>query len=407
LTEAGKVTGVRKAGALKALDPDVYVRRRQSLMQSLKRPVLVFGMGSALGGGTKSHGALRYLTGWDGHESASLLVLSPTGLRLIVNSPFMAPLAVESVPELAPAYLPPEEWLELIRGLVPVGDIGLVGMDELLMGIARLLDPAIRDDVEAAGFLNRMRLVKEPSALQVHRQGAAICDTLFAALPKFLKPGKSALSAQRDLEALALSHGADYCRTRLTMRPVADRPRYWPEETGDLVTAGDQVLFGIALTVDGHWAHGIRMGSIGPLVKDHAALLRIVADCLDAGLALARPGVALTDLADAMEAAFAAGTAGLDMRAAQRFRFGHGLGLSYEDPILTDAFVQAFCVSEFPARPADNGCILASGMVLELHPNLFLPGVGGAALGEMVIVTDQGPERPIRYPLAAQEFGKS
>jgi Xaa-Pro aminopeptidase len=39
-------------------------------------------------------------------------------------------------------------------------------------------------------------------------------------------------------------------------------------------------------------------------------------------------------------------------------------------------------------------------MVLELHPNLFLPGIGGAALGEMVIVTETGAERPTGYPLS-------
>ncbi|MGR3507298.1 MAG: M24 family metallopeptidase [Paracoccaceae bacterium] len=406
MTGRSQATAGLRVTSLKALDPDVYAGRRRALMDGLQRPVMVFGMGSALGGGTKSHGALRYLTGWDGHESASLLVLSPQGARLIVNSPFMAPLAVDSVPELAPVYAPPANWMSLIRLQVPTGDIGLIGIDELPTGMAGQLALVLRDDVEAAGFLDSMRLIKEPSALQVHRQGAAICDTLFVALPKFLRSGTFALSAQRELEALALSQGADYCRTWLTVRPVADRPRYWPSETGDLVAEGDQVLFGIALTVDGHWAHGIRTGSVGPLRQDHAALLRIVSDCLEAGLALARPGVALADLADAMEAAFAAGTSGLDMRAAQRFRFGHGLGLSYEDPILTDAFVQGYGLAEFPARPAGKGCILASGMVLELHPNLFLPRLGGAALGEMVIVTDQGPERPIRYPLAPRVFGQ-
>lgn len=402
MTEGGKFPEACRKGALKGLDPDVYVRRRHALMEGLRRPVLVFGMGSALGGGTKSHGALRYLTGWDGHESASLLVLSPTGARLIVTSPFMAPLAVESVPELAPVYLPLAEWVALISELVPEGDIGLIGVEELPTGMARLLASIIRDDVEAVGFLDRLRLIKEPSALRVHRQGAAICDSLFAALPGYLSPGKSARSAQRDLEALALSQGADYCRTWLTVRPVADRPRYWPEETDDPVTAGDQVLFGIALTVDGHWAHGIRMGSVGPIRSEHADLHQIVEDCLDAGLALARPGVALTELADAMEEAFAVGTAGLDMRAAQRFRFGHGLGMSYEDPILTHAFVQSYGVSNMPRRPDGAGRLLATGMVLELHPNLFLPGLGGAALGEMVIITDQGPERPIRHPIGLQ-----
>jgi Xaa-Pro aminopeptidase len=141
------------------------------------------------------------------------------------------------------------------------------------------------------------------------------------------------------------------------------------------------------------------MGAMGPVHPDHMPLIDSVAQSLAAGLALARPGVALTDLADAMEQAFAVATQDMDLSRAQRFRFGHGLGLSYEDPILTDAFVQSFGAMTPPQRAAGAGGILAPGMVLELHPNIFLPGIGGAALGEMVIITESGAECPIRSAL--------
>jgi Xaa-Pro aminopeptidase len=380
--------------------PDLCRYRRADFLARIGRPVLVFGMGSALGAGTKSHGALRYLTGWDGHESASLLVLTPERARLIFSSPFMQPLASETLPELDPVYCPLAAWPDLLRDLLSEGQIGVIGTDEMPLGAARALGDLVVDDLDAARVLGMMRLVKEPAALALHREGAAICDTMFAHLPAVLRPGHPAAEAQRALEALALSKGADYCRIWLTVRERADRPRYWPEETSAQVSAGDQVLMGVALTVDGHWAHGIRMGAIGPMRSEHLQLMEVVAGCLQAGLSMARPGVAVSDLADTMEAAFVAATAGLNLGGAQRFRFGHGLGLSYEDPILTDAFVQSFGVTPPPDRAEAAGSVLAPGMVLELHPNLFLPGIGGAALGEMVIVTETGAERSIGYPLS-------
>ncbi|WP_322895563.1 MULTISPECIES: M24 family metallopeptidase [unclassified Yoonia] len=390
---------------LRQNDPGLYQRRRDALVAELGRPVLVFGMGSALGAGSKSHGALRYLTGWDGHESASLLVLTQTGARLICASPFMVPLAAETLPELDPVYLPPDRWAGLIRDHIPAGTVELIGLDELPMGIARHLHPVIREDDTASAVLDRMRVIKEPAALELHRAGAAICDAIFARLPSVLTVGASVADAQRDLESFAVSQGADACRMWLTIRPQADRPRYWPEETQGFVGAGDQVLVGIALTVDGHWAHGIRMGAVGQMRPDHARLLDIVAVCLRAGLDHARPGLPLTDLVDAMEDTFRAGTLSLDRHDLQRFRFGHGLGMSYEDPILTDAFVQSFGVKAPAKRPDGAGGILAPGMVLELHPNLFLPGVGGAALGEMVIIGETGAETPITTPLTPILFG--
>jgi len=388
-------------------DPSIHARRRQSLLAQLGRPVLVFGMGGALGAGTKSHGALRYLTGWNGHESASLLVLSSSGANLILASPFMAPLAAETLPALEPVYLPITDWPDLIRKTAGQDQVEMIGFDELPMGIAQILQPVIRQGDAASAVLDRMRLIKEPAALGLHRAGAAICDAMFARLPSMVSIGASVTQVQQALEAFAISQGADYCRTWLTVRPVADRPRYWSDEVAGTVSAGDQVLMGIALTVDGHWAHGIRMGSVGPMHPDHARFLDCVARCLQAGLSMARPGVALTDLADRMEDAFASGVAGLDLSALQRFRFGHGLGMSYEDPILTDAFVQYFGDATPPLRAKGAGGVLVPGMVLELHPNLFLPGIGGAALGEMVIITEHGAACPITYPLTAMRVGES
>ena len=398
------MTGAEAARAtirpLAAIAPGLHRQRRATLLARVGRPLLVFGMGSALGAGSKSHGALRHLTGWDGHESASLLLLTPDRARLLLASPFMQPLAAELLPELDPFYAPPDTWPSLVRPHLPAAPTGVIGIEEMPLPTAQAFGPAIMADPAATDALNRMRVIKEPPALDLHRAGATICDALFAALPGLIRPGLSATAVQRDLEAMALSLGADYCRTWLTIRAQADRPRYWPAEATAIAAQGDQVLMGIALTVDGHWAHGIRMGSVGPMRPDHQRLMQIVADCLRAGLAMARPGVAVTALADTMEAAFTAGTKGLDLTAAQRFRFGHGLGLSYEDPILTDAFVQGFGTATTPARAEGAGGTLTPGMVLELHPNLFLPGCGGAALGEMVIITDTGPDCPITYPLS-------
>lgn len=385
--------------SLAVLDPGAFLRRRAALGQALGRPVLVFGHGSALGAGSASHGGLRFLTGWDGHESASLLILMPDGAaRLLLGSPFMQPLAGEQVPELTPLYLPPGAWGAQIRAMIPEGAVGVIGLPEMPLAMAQALDGVIRPDPVAAQMLDRMRLIKDAAALDLHRAGAAICDAIFARLPQVLRPGGSVLVAQRDLEAFALAQGASYCRTWLTVRPQADRPRYWPSETAATAEAQDQVLMGIALTVDGHWAHGIRMGSLGPLRPDHRALWQAVSRCLEAGLALARPGVALVDLADAMEQTFAQTTAELGSPQVTRFRFGHGLGLSYEDPILTDAFPQPFGTAQMPVRADQAGGILAPGMVLELHPNLFVSGIGGAALGEMLIVTDTGADCPIHFP---------
>jgi|GEM_PF-2380341 len=51
-------------------------RRAELLARASVNILIVFGYGSVLGAGTKSHGAMRYLTGWDSHEATSLLIIT-------------------------------------------------------------------------------------------------------------------------------------------------------------------------------------------------------------------------------------------------------------------------------------------------------------------------------------------
>jgi len=82
--------------------------------------------------------------------------------------------------------------------------------------------------------------------------------------------------------------------------PNVDYPRYWPEEGARIPHTGDQVLFGIALTVAGNWAHGIRMGSIGPATPAHTKLWQCAADILQAGTESLKPDHPLRTCGDEM-----------------------------------------------------------------------------------------------------------
>ncbi|MFS8038652.1 M24 family metallopeptidase [Xanthobacter sp. AM11] len=380
--------------------PEVFAARRRALLRQAGArglgTVLVFGHGSALGAGSQSHGALRYLCGWDGHESPSLLALTPTGDHLFVGSAFLMPLARALHADLALHDVRPAAWAAALGALTGASACGTVGFSEMPAGIHSPL--AAPGHVALDGELARMRLVKDTAELALHRQAAALCDMLFARLGTELARRIPAWQAQLNLETAARLAGADYCRTWLTVAPEADYCRYWREEAQRVPQAGDQVLFGIALTVDGHWGHGIRMGAIGPLKTQHVALAQQVEAMLQAGLAALAPGLPLAGVEAAMDgqmqrAGLMAAHPGL-----ARFRNGHGLGCSYEDPLLTEAFPQHFDRTT-PAHRAPE-LALAPGMLLELHPNLFIPGLGGAAIGEMVLVTAEGPSCLLAFPRA-------
>lgn len=385
----------------------LFAERRNALLNLAHahgaESIAVFGFGSALGAGSASHGTLRFFSGWDGHESLSLLLIANDGARLLVGSPFMLPLVRELRPDLVVEHVPPLGWGKALAAQLKGDRVATVGFGEL----PRQVDAALMADGFAAGFslddaAARLRLVKDAAALHLHRDAAALCDKLFSGLGAELARRRPAWEIQLNLETEARKQGADYCRTWLTVAPAADYPRYWPAECRRVPEHGDQVLLGIALTVDGHWGHGIRMGSIGPQRPEHRALAGHVEAMLEAGLSALCPGLPLAGAEQAMEAVLAERIDARDRQHLRRFRNGHGLGFSYEEPLTTAVFRQHFDSGAPPAAASD--LVLAPGMLFELHPNLFVPALGGAALGEMVLVTPDGSECLLRHPRACQSW---
>lgn len=369
--------------------PHDFDARRAALWQALQDDapdaILVFGYGDALGAGSASHGSMRYLTGWNSHEAQSLAILTPRGCRLLIASPFLAlPDGLDAV------ALPASAWAEQLGGM---RKFATVGFGEMPQGTFQTLGTATLTPADAA--LSRLRMIKQQSEITAIQTGAALCDDLFDRLPQQLRTGDPVWKIQTRLETHAKLEGAEYCRTWLTARSVADRPRYWPEENRNTPRPGDQVLFGIALTVDGYWAHGIRMGAMGPPQPHHETLWQIAEAALAAAQHALTPGNAVHDAETAMSDVVLSRTT--HWPNLKRFRGGHGLGLSYEDPLLSDQFPQHWGPDSFrnctPPRVA-----VECGMMFELHPNLFVPGVGGAALGDMMLTEPGGARALLHFP---------
>ncbi len=385
-----------------------WAARQAALFTALEHPkvVMVFGYGSALGAGTQSHGAMRYLTGWDSHEAMSLYAYTEEQSILLISSPFLEPLANAHFVDTKIIPAPPADWGGIITRIFGRnGPYSTVGFSELPHTVYQTIERKISPVhmVEGDAVLAVQRLRKSAQEIAVLERGAAICDELFSALPTCLNMARPAFRTQLELEHRARCAGADYCKTWLTIDSCADRPRYWPKEANQSPEPGDQVLFGIALTVDGYWAHGIRMGTIGAPTDDHRRLWSVVHQALLRGQEALRPNQPISDPVTAVANSLEGGLREFGWQNTRRFRTGHGLGTSYEEPLATLPFAQDWHSDFAPKGPTPH-INISNGSVFELHPNLFVPSIGGAALGEMYVVEHARARPLLQFPQSLMEL---
>ncbi len=358
--------------------------------------LVVFGLGSVLGTATRSHGNLRYLLDWDADAAPSALVLTPNGpLAIVVGNIFSSLWGQERgwIPTIRMAKGP--GFAKAVLDLLPSGAarVGLTGRDEIPLGIWDTLAASGAGGwLDCSGELARRRAIKDAVQIGYHREAAKICDAIFAHLGPTLHSGRPVFEVQAELERLGRALGCELCRTWLTVMPVADRCRYWRDENRNTPQPGDQVLLGIMLILHGHWGHALRTGTMGPAGAAAKEMFAAVQGLHSAMLAALRPGADLR----------AVGNAGLvpPQPGTFQFRSGHALGHSYEDVIGTAEFPQPYDGSTTPDTPR----LAEPGMLFEVHPNLFVEGVGGAAIGDMVLVTQTGTDVLTAFPSGLIEF---
>ncbi|GAA4328950.1 hypothetical protein GCM10023144_15260 [Pigmentiphaga soli] len=357
----------------------------------------VYAPGSALGNQAGAHAWLRFLCDFDGVNTPSLLVLRPgRPPSLLTGRKFhMRPRTAES-----------RLWFDDVRHVAPRDfgrhaapllreagrRIAWLGYDETPAPVWQAVAlPDIDWVFDFDRRIARHRVRKGAAELAFHRAAAAACDAVFDALARAVPAGLPGYRLQAAMAHAARDAGCDYCDTWLTVAPAADFFRYNLDEGLRGPRPGDQLLAGVMLTVDGHWGHAVRTGTVGGPTPAQSRLYGICRDMFDAALDALRPGEDLCRVDDAMDTVLHRHYAEGEVR---RTRSGHGLGYAYEDPVASQAFPNAWEKDGRPREPVEA----LPGMLLELHPHLFVPDVGGAMIGDMVLVTETGWELLTRHP---------
>jgi Xaa-Pro aminopeptidase len=213
------------------------------------------------------------------------------------------------------------------------------------------------------------------------REAAVIGDMAFEAVASQPLAGRREKDVAWELEGVLREHGAEGPSFPIIVAggPRSALPHAVPGD--DRVPAGSLVVVDLGAIRGGYASDCTRtFGAAGaPLPEE---LERAYAVCLEAqqtALARVAPGVEAAELdAVAREVIAAAGFGEA---------FGHGLGHGVGLDIHERPWV----------RPNASGK-LEEGMVVTIEPGIYLEGVGGVRIEDLVVVTADGGEALTRFP---------
>lgn len=318
----------------------------------------------------------RWLTGFSG--SAGLVLLTSADAWLVTDGRYAEQAAAEVAGACAPVEVVVERSLDAQRQAVAVRAAGLarVGLEAATVPWAQVkaYDADWFPDAELVpteGVVEGGRRVKDAAEVARIEAAALVADRALAAVRPLLGEGPTELEVASELDAAMRRLGAEgpSFDTIVAAGPNASRPHAQP--TGRRMQPGDTVVIDMGAVVEGYCSDMTRTFVLGGPDATQARLLEVVGRAQRRGVEAVADGVAAADVdaacRDVIEEAglgehFVHGT-------------GHGVGLRiHEDPRL---------------GPASTD-VLAAGNVVTVEPGVYLPGVAGVRIEDLVLVGEGG-----------------
>ena len=228
--------------------------------------------------------------------------------------------------------------------------------------------------VPRRGVVAALRAVKDEGELATIGRAAEITNEAFEQLADERFVGRTERELAWRMQELFHELGADGLAFPIIVAAGENGARPHTTPGDRRIEARQTVVIDAGCRVDGYCSDCTRTFATGPLPDELKEAYRVCAEAQLAGLDAVRAGAGCK-AADGAARAVVEG-AGLGER------FGHGLGHGV-----------GLDVHEAPrlSQLADDEDKLATGNVVTVEPGVYLPGVGGIRIEDLVVVTDAEP----------------
>jgi Xaa-Pro aminopeptidase len=316
---------------------------------------------------------VRYLTGFTG-SNAQLIVLAD-GDAIFLTDGRYTEQATWEVPDLERVTYP-RSYRDALGGLLAERTVTRLGFESTDLTVADHTKlGAVLDDIDlvpSEGVIESLRGPKDEDERALIRDAQAATDATFDRILDHLSIGVTEQQIARSIESMLIDEGADGSAFApiVAFGDGAAEPHHGSGHRQ--LEEGDVIVVDFGGLVGGYHADMTRTVAFGSPAVELRKVHDVVREAQQAGID------AVTAGATGTEVDRAARTVIEDAGYGDRFvhGLGHGVGLE---------------IHEEPWLGQHKDAPLPAGAVVTVEPGVYLPGLGGVRIEDMVEVTDEGP----------------
>ncbi|MCQ9208670.1 MAG: Xaa-Pro peptidase family protein [Omnitrophica bacterium] len=227
--------------------------------------------------------------------------------------------------------------------------------------------------VPTTNIVEELRVIKSPKELVHLKKAALLAMQSYDLAKRIIKPGRKEVAIARELQYAMRKQGAQDCSFELII--ASGRRSSMPHATASekVIKNNEAVLLDLGCRVSDYNSDLTRMVFLGKIRGKIKQIYEAVFQAQQLAIKAVKAGVKISEI-DKIARRH------LSKKGFRRF-FGHALGHGIGRE-----------VHEYPSISPKNQDLLKEGMVFTIEPGVYIPGLGGIRVEDMVLVTKNGCE---------------